>query len=126
MTATIQATCDWRKDFWREHETDAEHADRVKAAEKLSLSYFHDLTAHQRGEFLQIVAAAENAHGHGSQAHDAAIDLAKRSWERDTAEAVALMDETAIEIMRDGEVSEAMSERWDALGAARSVMEAAE
>jgi hypothetical protein len=51
---------------------------------------------------------------------------ADRRWRESTAEALALYEITLQELMRTGEVSEALAERWEALEAPAPMAEAAE
>lgn len=117
---------DWRKDYWLPHETDLEHADRVAAAEQRANWYFAKATAPQQQHWRDTISVIEPYRGSPRWAR--LRDDAKAKFEETTREAHELYEFTAEEIMRDGEVSEATSARWDALmklDAVRREMEAA-
>jgi len=92
-----------------------DEADRTDAAKKLAGWYFDDATRHQRTAFANVTAMAALMHGHGSQAHTATIDLARREWDATTAEARALYEATIECLLVDGNISSELDEAWTAL-----------
>jgi hypothetical protein len=77
--------------------------------------FFDDVTKAQRAAFIGVTAMAALHHGHGSEAHCAAIDLAKRQWADDTKDARALFAETVEWFMNHRELSTDLDDRWTAL-----------
>jgi hypothetical protein len=77
--------------------------------------FFDDVTKAQRTAFVNVTASAALHHGHGSQAHSAAIDLARRQWAADTKDARELFAETVEWFMRHRELSTDLDDRWTAL-----------
>jgi hypothetical protein len=96
---------------WRRGETNAEHQERVEAAEKEARWYFEQATKPQHAAALEAKADAYR----DTPRYAREIKKINAAWSAATADAWALREFTAEEILRDGEVSEATSERWDAL-----------
>lgn len=101
--------------------TDTEHH-----ADETAGWLFDRATQPQRTAYVNVTAMAALQHGHGSRAHGAAVDLAKRQWQSDTKEARGLFNRTRECVALTGEVSEALSIEWDALLARNAMREAAE
>ena len=116
-------TTDWRKDYSLADETDLEHADRVASAEHKANEYFAAATAPQFQLWRDTISVIEPYRGSPRWAR--LRDQAKATFEKTTREAHELYEFTAEEIMRDGEVSEATSARWDALTASQIAQVAA-
>jgi hypothetical protein len=99
---------------------DQAHADsvdneRLEWAEQEAVFYFDQATKPQRASFIGLTKMAELLHGHGSQAHCATVDLAKRQWHFDTAEARELLAVTVDWFTRHRELSTELDDRWAAL-----------
>lgn len=104
---------DWRKDHWKPGETESDHAERVDHAEREAQWLFDRATQRQAAAANEARSVAMAYSGTPRYARERVkID---RTFATNTAEARALFEATAEEVMRDGEVSEPMSERWDAL-----------
>jgi len=101
-----------RKDHWRQYETGREHEERADAAEASAYWYFNQFTAAQSAAYRAVLA---DRMGLTAPRDRRALDAAKVAYEASTATARDLMAETFNEIMRDGEISESMSARWDSL-----------
>jgi hypothetical protein len=104
---------DWRKEHWQRGETDAEHAERVENAEREAQWYFDRVTQPQATAAKEARSVAMAYVGTPRYARE--LVKIDRKFAADTAAARELFEATAEEVMREGEVSEAMSERWDAL-----------
>lgn len=111
-----------RKDHWRQYESNREHAERADAAEATAVWYFRQFTKANSEAYRAVIA---DRMGLTAPRDQRALDAAKRAFEASTADASALMADTFEELMRDGEVSEATSARWDAICAASNSAEAA-
>jgi hypothetical protein len=126
MTCSINTghimTTDWRKSYWLPNETNEEHDDRVMGAEVDARWYFTHATIPQRNRFFETMDYLSPLRGPAAERKRAD---ALRLFRESTKEAAALYEATAEMIMRDGQVSEEMSLRWDALQAV-PVSEAAE
>lgn len=111
---------DWSRD-WRgyssraERDADLEQAMCRAEAEREASWYFDRATARQKREFREAVEASVELHGHGSQAHEATINLANSQWRHDTAEARALFERTVAHLVEHGEVSDELDREWTAL-----------
>lgn len=110
-----------RKEHWTRHETDREHEDRADAAESTAGWYFRECTKPQAEAYQQ---ALRDLVGLTAPRDERAREAALDRFHRDTTTTRDLMAETFEMVMRDGDVSEAMSARWDAI-AERSAAEAA-
>lgn len=115
-------TADWEKSFWRRHETDAEHQERVDHAEKEANRYFKEATAPALREFRDTLIVIEPYRG--APKFDRLLAEAKAKYAADVREAAELFEITAAEVMETGEVSEATGERWDALMKLEAVRDA--
>lgn len=111
-----------RKDHWRRFETDEEHEFRADAAEASATWYFNQFTAAHREAYRAVIA---DRMGLTAPRDKRALAAARRAYDASTLAARELMAETFNEIMRDGEVSEATSARWDAICAKPDSAEAA-
>lgn len=118
MDNARQADRDWRNDHWRRGETNTEHQERVETAEKDARWYFEQATKPQQAAALEAKAVAD-AYA-GTPRYKREITKINRAWAAATAEAWALRELTGEEILRDGEVSEETSAKWDALIAAQA------
>jgi hypothetical protein len=99
---------------------DQAHADSVdderrEWAEDQAVFFFDAATKPQRAAFIGLTAMAALLHGHGSQAHCAAVDLAKRQWHVDTKDARDLLAVTVDWFTRHREISTELDDRWAAL-----------
>lgn len=97
------------------HRTAREEQGRVERAHIEAGKFFDDATVRQRAAFLAVTNSARDMHGWGSDAHKAAIDLAKRQWEEDTAEASKLLDISVQELLATGELTEETGDAWTEL-----------
>jgi hypothetical protein len=113
---------DWRRSYWLPNETNEEHDERVMGAEVDARWYFTHATISQRNRFFETMDYLSPLRG---PAADRRREQALLLYRESTKEAAELEQATAEMIMRDGEVSEAMSLRWDSLQAVPAV-EAAE
>lgn len=109
---------DWTRDYWREGETDSEHAERVEAAIKEARWYFDDRTRLHLERYEQTIY--DLAPYRGPMWERKRAD-ALRKYRADTAEAASLFEHTAREIMQTGEVSPETGDKWSALEAASVV-----
>jgi hypothetical protein len=114
---------DWRLLHWLPAETDFEHAERVENADALARKYFDDATAPQREAYSDRMA--DLAPYRGPKWERARGD-ALRYFREATSEAAQLFEFTAEEILRDGEVSEETSMKWDLLTVRAQMLDAAE
>lgn len=112
---------DWRKDHWLRFETDAEHADRVENAEREARWYFNQATHEPAERYRDAMAYLAPLRGPFWERKRAD---ALRLWRESTKEAAALFEQTAEEVMRDGEVSEATGDKWDMLIAQAPIVHA--
>ncbi len=112
-----------RKDHWRRFETAFEHHERAEACEASAYRYFKSATAGQMQSYQDAIARSFRLPD--GVAKRRALHEARVRWFDTTAAARALFADTFEELMRDGEVSEEMSERWDALPAYVEPAEAA-
>lgn len=100
----------------------SEQRERIEAAEETAGRYFAEATKEQTAIFHAEMAAVRGLIG---PRYDRAALLAAIKFRRTTEAARELCEETFQEIMREGEVSEAMSYRWDELELS-NIMQAAE
>lgn len=113
---------DYALNHFGKYETDADHAARVESAEDQAGWYFAQATKPQKAAYDEAMAGLRLLSGPRYERMRAA---AKARWTRSTVEASELFFRTADEIMRDGEVSEALSAEWSALCAKQQAREAA-
>ncbi len=104
------------KSYWREHESDDEHAERVEAATNVAnVAYARacavPLEIHRKA--MEVARPLK-----GTPAWDRARADATAIYKRSTARAYKLFLIEFAEIMRDGETSEETSAAWDAYFAA--------
>ncbi|NPU23989.1 hypothetical protein [Bradyrhizobium denitrificans] len=102
-----------RKGYWRRFETAFEHHDRAESCEASAYRYFKGATKGQMQTYQDAIARINQMPD--GLAKRRALHAAQLRWHETTAEARALFADTFEELMRDGEVSEKMVERWDAL-----------
>lgn len=107
---------------WGRYETDADHAARVESAEDQAGWFFAQATKPQRAAYNEAMAGLRLLSG---PRYERMREAAKARWTRSTVEASDLFFRTADCLMRDGEVSEALSAEWDALCAKQQAREAA-
>ena len=105
-------TADWQTTYYPQ-DSDVPHAEWVEKIVSGARWYFDLVTGPQRVAYHQALRD-QMPYLRSPKAERARAD-ALRKFRADTADAAALFEETCIELARDGEVSEAMSERWDAL-----------
>jgi hypothetical protein len=110
--------------FRRDDESPSEYAERTERAEGLSGWYFTDATKEQLARFNDRMAVA--AAYKGAPKWDRFRLAAQREFKRTTQAAAELCNLTFAELMATGEVSEALSYRWDELAVAGVMQQAAE
>jgi hypothetical protein len=101
---------------WHSHypqDTDVPFSEWVSGVERTAKFYFDLVTRDARAVYLQ--ALRDQAPYFRSPKAERAKADALRKYRAETSDASRLFEETCIELARDGEVSEAMSNRWDAL-----------
>ncbi len=103
---------DWRKDHWRQYEHPQDHAERVERAEAQAARWFDAATARQKAVWDRAMADLK---GLDAPRYERAREAARAEWYRSTKEAADLMEVTAAEIMRDGEVLPEIADLWDQL-----------
>jgi hypothetical protein len=111
---------------WHSHypqDTDVPFSEWVEKIEREARWYFNRVVAPQMAALAQT--HRDQAPYYRSPKAERAIREARRRFRAETSDASRLFEETCIELARDGEVSEAMSSRWDALCAPK-IAEAAE
>jgi len=101
-----------RRSHWFRHETDAEHEARVEAAEATAGWYFRQATEPQREAYRRSLA---DLMGMTAPRDERAREAALAAYEASTAAAGNLMLDTIDELLRTGEISEELSDRWEAL-----------
>lgn len=107
---------------WRQYESADEHAERVQSAEQRAGWYFDQATKPQKAAYT---LAMDDLRGLSGPRYDRAREAARAAWHASTKDAADLFVRTADEIMKDGEMSEALSAEWDRLCAAQAEKEAA-
>lgn len=110
--------------FRRDDESPSEYTERVERCETVAGRYFTGSTKAQLATYNDRMAVA--AAYKGAPKWDRFRLAAQREFKRTTADAAELCDLTFAELMTAGEVSEALSARWDALDAAGVMQQAAE
>lgn len=115
MPAIQNNATEYARNHWRRFESDAEHAERVEAAEAEAGRYFDEVTKAQKAAYT---LAMSDLRGLSGPRYDRARAAARAAWEASTEQARELFYITADEVMRDGEVSEATAALWDALSVA--------
>ena len=105
-------TADWQTTYYPQ-DSDVPHAEWVEKIEREAKWFFERSTGPQRAVYHQALRD-QMPYLRCPKAERARAD-ALRKFRADTADAAALFEETCIELARDGEVSEAMSERWTEL-----------
>jgi hypothetical protein len=109
--------------FRRDDESPSEYAERVERMEQAAAWYFNNATKPQKGAHTQAINDLRGLFG---PKYERAREAASAAWKASTAEAAALYEETFAELMTAGEVSEALSYKWDELAVADAMLEAAE
>jgi hypothetical protein len=109
--------------FRRDDESPSEYAERLELAEVHAGRYFADATKDQKAAFDQ---AMSDLRGLDAPRYDRARHWANVAWVIRTTAARELYEETVLELLATGEVSEAMSYRWDELAVSGAMLEAAE
>lgn len=109
--------------FRRQDESPSEYDERVERCEASAGWYFADATKAQKSAFDQ---AMSDLRGLDAPRYDRARKAADQDWHVSTTAARELYEATRIELLTTGEVSEAMSYRWDELAVSRAMLEAAE
>lgn len=102
--------------FRRDDESAGEYAERVERNEATAGRYFADATKPQSARYNEIMQVA--AAYKGAPKWDRFRLAAQREFSRRTVAAAILANLTFSELMTDGEVSEALSYRWDELAVA--------
>lgn len=108
----------------RHDESPADYTERLQAADTAAGRWFNSATVAQLARFRDRMAVA--AAYKGAPRWERERDAAHREFHETTTEARALCEETVRELMQAGEVSEALSYRWDELNVASAMLEAAE
>lgn len=104
---------DWRTDFWRDHETDAEHAARIERAEDYARTLIHNACAAIDARLGQALADIDLGDA-PKQIRLRAEARARREDERRLA--WELHEQTCADYMLHGdELSEELVRRWDML-----------
>lgn len=102
----------------------SEQRERQERAEAEAGTWFAYATKPQLAVFNDRMAVA--AAYKGAPKWERFRDAAKREFERTTADASALFEETTRELIATGEVSEALQFRWEELAVSGAMLEAAE
>lgn len=123
MDAMTNLSTDWEKSYWRRHETEAEHAERVEAAE-LDARWYHERVVKAPTELyyekLRLLAPYRGPFFERKRAQ------ALRDWREATKPAAILFDKHCCEVMEFGEVSQATAYEWEVLEVGAAMSEAAE
>jgi hypothetical protein len=98
--------------FRRDDESPSEYADRVERAETCAGRCFADATKAQAAIYQRAMA---DLRGLIAPRYDRARQAAKAAFKASTTAASELSEETLRELLTDGEVSEALNNRWDLL-----------
>ena len=115
-TASKQnSAAEYAKNHWRRFESNAEHDERVEAADAEAGRYFDDATKVQKAAYTLAIS---DLRGLSGPRYERARADARAAWDASTEQARELFYITADEIMRDGEVSEETGALWDALSVA--------
>lgn len=101
----------------------SEDQERFELCEEQAGAWFASATVTQTAIWHQ---ALSDLRGLSAPRYDRARDAANAEFHRTTAAARELCEETVRELMRDGEISETLSYRWDELNVAGAMLEAAE
>lgn len=107
--------------FLQTRSVDDEQA-RFERCEETAGWYFANATKTQAAAFHRAMADLK---GLSAPRYDRARDAAKAAFEASTKAASELCEETVRELMQTGDVSEALSYRWDELDVATAMMEVA-
>ena len=102
------------REYWRQYESNSEHAERVDAAEAEAGRLFDAATVGQKQAHIDATAGLA---GWATPFDNRRREAALARWYATTAEARALFEASFEEILRDGESSEATMALWDALPA---------
>lgn len=108
--------------YYRHDESASDNADRVERAGVESGKWFEATTEPQRDTYQAIIS---NLAGNYSPRAERIREAARGFFYASTAEARVLCLRAFEDFLRDGEVSEATAEAFDALSAAQQVAEAA-
>jgi hypothetical protein len=101
----------------------SEDRERLERAEAQAGWYFANATKEQTAVFNRAMA---DLRGLSAPRYDRAREAAERAFKETTAAARDLCDATMRELLLTGEVSEALSYRWDELAVSGAMLEAAE
>lgn len=104
--ATNHLQADWAAD------EKAAGAEKLEAAEQEAGRYFDRATVIQKAAFDLTIS---DLRGLEAPRYDRERAKAKRLWDETTTAARDLYHRSVAELMADGEISESMSEAWDAL-----------
>lgn len=110
------------KDHWRQHESYADHAERVARCTEAATWYFNAATKPQREAYRR---AMEDLRGLYSPKAHRAREAAEAAWYASTERARELLERTFEDFMRDGEIAESTSDLWDELAVEASKKDAA-
>jgi len=110
--------------YRRDDESPSEFAERLERCERNAGWYFTDATKAQLALYNERLAVA--AAYKGAPKWDRFRDAADREFKATTSAAAELCELTLAELLTDGEVSEALSYRWDELAVSGAMLEAAE
>lgn len=109
--------------YRRDDESNSEFAERLERCEAEAGWYFANATKPQKAACDRAMA---DLRGLDAPRYDRAREAAERQWKATTAAAAELCELTLAELMDRGEVSEALSYRWDQLAVSDAMMDAAE
>ncbi|MGY3535380.1 hypothetical protein [Bradyrhizobium sp. USDA 4452] len=110
--------------YRRDDESPSEYAERLERAEAEAGWYFKTSTTQQQARYADRMSVA--AAYKGSPRWDREREAAQKEFTETTAAASELCTETMHELMTIGEVSEALSYRWDELAVSDAMAQAAE
>ncbi len=99
-----------------------EERERYERCEEEAGSYFAHATKPQAAAFHRVMS---DLRGLSAPKYDRAREAAKAAFTHSTKAASDLYDITLQELVTTGEVSDALSYRWDELAVATAMMEAA-
>lgn len=101
------------RSHWRKYESDDEHAERVERCTKIANEYFAPAVASALDACHQTLRDIDPYKD--SPRWRRMKEAAESKYREDTAPAYELFLDTFDELMRDGEISEATGDKWDAL-----------
>lgn len=109
--------------YRRDDESPSEYAARVEFCQAGAGWYFNDATKAQKAAHT---LACNDLKGLFGPVYERRRNAISATWKADTAAAAELYEATFAELMTSGEVSEALSYRWDELAVFQIMQQAAE